>query len=307
MSHARFSVRYDGPALADHMMDVRDLAPTLLAVGELFDAANAALNGDLTAIRVNVRAHEPGCFTIDLDVVQSWLRQGVALLSGENVTAAVNLKELLLIPSVGLIWLLRRTRGRKPDRVERLSSDTVRLTFGTETFDVPLKLLRLYQDIAVRGAVERVVQQPLSREGYQSVEFAEQGTLLVRVEKEEAFAFIAPHLEDTLIVDDVRRAAFSIISLAFKEDNKWRLHDGQNPISATIADTDFLRRVDENLISFAKGDILVCEVRTKQSQTAKGLHTEHVVERVIEHRPAPRQLQLDIESFDPSRERDKAA
>jgi len=30
------------------------------------------------------------------------------------------------------------------------------------------------------------------------------------------------------------RAAFSIISLAFKDDNKWSVYDGNTPISALI-------------------------------------------------------------------------
>jgi len=298
MSHARFSVRYDGPALADHTMDIRDLAPTLLAIGELFDAANLTLNGDTTAVRVNVRAHEPGCFTIDLDVVQSVLRQGIALLKGDEIVAANTLIGLLVGGASiagGLIWLIKRLKGKTPERVERLGPGMMRITAEGETFDVPLNLLRLYQDVQVRTAVERVVEKPLDREGINTVGFFENGKELSSVEKAHAASFRVPQIADTIIVDQVRRAAFSIISLAFKEDNKWRLHDGQNPISVTIADNDFLRKVDRNLISFSKGDILVCEVRTTQTHTAKGLETSNVVEKILEHRQAPRQLHLNIE------------
>ncbi|SOB80500.1 hypothetical protein SAMN06297144_1092 [Sphingomonas guangdongensis] len=298
MSKARFSIIYDGPALTDHTMDVRELAPALLAIGEMFDAANVALNGDATDVRVNVRAHEPGCFSIDLDVVQSIIKQGIALLSGDQIAAALNLKELL-VGAVGgfggLIWFIRWMRGRQPDRIERLPAGMVRVTIDGESIDVPLKLLRLYQDIAVRSAVERVVEIPLQRSGVETVEFAEQGTITSRVERAESELYRAPAIEDQVIIDDIRRAAFSIVSLAFKEDNKWRLHDGQNQISAIIADEDFLGRVDRNLISFSKGDVLICEVRFRQKQTGKGLVTENIVERVLEHRPAPRQLEFLID------------
>ena len=98
------------------------------------------------------------------------------------------------------------------------------------------------------------------------------------------------------MVETTRRAAFSIISLAFKEDNKWRLYDGNTQISALIEDEAFLARVNANLIAFAKGDILICDVRITQQQTGEGLSTEYVVEKVIEHRPALRQLPLPFDT-----------
>ena len=94
------------------------------------------------------------------------------------------------------------------------------------------------------------------------------------------------------MVDEIRRLALSIRSLAFQEGNKWRLFDGQNVITATIEDETFLDRVDRNLVRFAKGDVLICEVRTIQKQGQTGLTTEHSVRRVVEHRPAPARIQL---------------
>jgi hypothetical protein len=86
--------------------------------------------------------------------------------------------------------------------------------------------------------------------------------------------------------------ALSIRSLAFQEGNKWRLYDGQNTITAAIDDRDFVEKVDSNLVRFAKGDILVCDVKTVQEQTSEGLKTEHTVIRVLEHRQAPTQISL---------------
>lgn len=297
VSHARFSVSYDGPALADHQMDVRELAPALLAIGELFDAANLALNGDATQVAVNVRAHEPGCFSIDLDVIQSILKRGIALLTGDDIAAAINLKELL-VGGAGAAWslvkLIRWMRGRSPEKIERLAGGLVRITIDGDSIDVPVKLLRLYQDIAVRNALERVVERPLEAPGVDTVAFFEDGWETDRVTEKEAALFRTPTIEDQVLVDETRRTAFSIVSLAFKEDNKWRLHDGQNQISATIADEDFLAKVDRNMVSFSKGDVLVCEVRVVQKQTGRGLTTEHIVERVMEHRPAARQIEFDL-------------
>ena len=95
-----------------------------------------------------------------------------------------------------------------------------------------------------------------------------------------------------VVFDTINKLALSIRSLAFQEGNKWRLFDGQNVITATITDSDFIDRVDRNMIRFAKGDLLLCEVRTVQTQGVDGLRTEHTVLRVVEHKPAPDQIPL---------------
>ena len=294
MSRADFTLTYDGPALQNHEMDVRDLAPAMLAVGELFDAMNLLLNGETAEVQINVRAHETGCFTVVFDILQSWRDGAIALLTGDYATAAINLKELL-ITGTCLVWWIKNYRGKSPDRVEKLSGNMIRVFYEGKSFDVPLALLRLYQDLAVRTALEKVVYLPLQNKGINLVEFGPRTKPAQRIESADADSFKAPVIPETVLVSDTREAAFSIVSLAFKEDNKWRLHDGSNSVSATIEDEEFLGRVNRNQIRFAKGDVLVCEVEFTQRQTGKGLVTENIVKKVKRHIPAPRQIDLFIE------------
>ncbi|TAU82495.1 hypothetical protein [Rhizobium leguminosarum] len=119
VSKARLTIAYDGEAVRDGSMEVRDLAPALLAVGQLFDAANHTLNGpDAPKMTVNVVATAPGSFEIGIDIIQSLYEQAKLLLNGDTITAALNLKELILTGvggSVSLVWLLKRHKGKKPD------------------------------------------------------------------------------------------------------------------------------------------------------------------------------------------------
>jgi hypothetical protein len=110
--------------------------------------------------------------------------------------------------------------------------------------------------------------------------------------KEEVHYYALPEVRDEVILEQISTSNYSIVSLAFKEDNKWRLYDGSGTISVTVSDNDFRYNVDNNLISFSKGDILLCEVKTTQYRTNGGLKTEYEVLRVIEHKPAARQLLL---------------
>ena len=158
---------------------------------------------------------------------------------------------------------------------------------------MPLAALRLYGDISVRVAIENVVVAPLSKEGIERFDVRdEDGAEVASVGKADLPSFVRPEMPDEPIVDDTRRAAYSIISLAFKEDNKWRLSDGTSQINAKIEDRVFLDRVEANQVAFSKGDILICDVKITATQTAAGLKTDYVVEHVIEHRPALRQLRL---------------
>jgi hypothetical protein len=92
---AVFRVKYDGPALASHEMDVKDLAPALLAIGELIEEANRALNGNQVGVRVNVKATEPGCVDVVLSAVQSLYSQAVGLFNGDGVNSVLNVLQIL--------------------------------------------------------------------------------------------------------------------------------------------------------------------------------------------------------------------
>jgi hypothetical protein len=148
--------------------------------------------------------------------------------------------------------------------------------------------------VAVRDALQKMVEEPLRRDGIETFEVLDSNRCVSqRVDRSESVYFARPSLPDETILEHRRSVAFSIISLAFKEDNKWRLHDGNTNVSATIEDEDFLRQIDQNA-SFTKGDILICDVRITQKRTRDGLKTDYVVVKVIKHIPAARQLPLPM-------------
>ncbi len=285
---AQFGLVYDGPAVADGVMNVRDLAPAMLAVGTLFEAANTRLNGPGTTVNVNVKATAAGSFEVSYAVVQAVSDQTPLKL----LQTAVDLKEYIVGGSGaslagGLFWLMRRLRNRKP-QVEQVNAGLYRLIVDGETFECPIELLRLYQDIGVRMSIAEIVK-PVWNEGISALEVRDQGRTIQRVTKEDLPYFDVADAE--LLTDQTRRLAFSIISLAFREGNKWRLSDGSATYSVTMSDGAFQKRVDANGVAFAKGDVLVCELRTMQWQIAEGVRSEYEVVQVVEHRPV-RQMSL---------------
>ncbi|WEX07382.1 hypothetical protein [Chelativorans sp. AA-79] len=295
MSMSRFVVAFEGPGVEVGTIDVRDLAPALLSLSKAVDAANRAINGDKVPAQIQVRATAVGCFEVDLNLVlHGWEAIKGLLLSEDGQAAAQLLGWLGFIGTsgAGLIQLYRWLDGRIPDKAIQAGS-SVTLKAGEESFTVPMEVLRLYREVSVNRAIGELLDT-LEGERVERIEFRRGSGLpadeiLTRADR---VAFRFPEPEDETVVDDTRRMALSIRSLAFQEGNKWRLFDGQNVITATIDDKDFLARVDRNEVRFAKSDVLICMVQTVQKQGADGLKTEHTVKKVLEYKPAP--LQIDM-------------
>jgi len=104
MAEAAFDLQYDGSALQTHEMDVRDLAPALVATAELFQQMNRELWPNQPSITVNVRATAEGSFLVQLKLIYD---QSVEVLTTDDATAGANLSGLVAM--AGMIITLIRT------------------------------------------------------------------------------------------------------------------------------------------------------------------------------------------------------
>lgn len=295
---SNFRLTYDGPALESSEMDVRELAPALLAAGDLLDAATRALNGERAKPQINVRgSFKVGSFGIDFTLVADWAVAVKDIFASDTATALANASAILALlglvgKKIGLLGALKWIRGRKITKVE-VRQDFATIYIDEESLEVDARVVALLRDLDVRESLDKLLA-PLDREGIDKFASGTDETIDQTVTKNERAWFHSPSAEDVLILEDTRKMAFSIVSLAFKEDNKWRLYDGSATIHATISDHDFIRRVDQNIERFAKGDSLICMVDVRQWQTANGVRTDYDVTEVLEHRQASRQIHLPL-------------
>lgn len=293
---AGFQIVYSGSALDSNEMDVRELAPALLAFADAIEEANRVINGDRASVRLNVSgSFKSGSFGIDLTVILDAIRDLLTALNSDPANGAKNLLDLIGIGGTGgLIGVLRWLRNRKATKIE--VQDDKRVIFeieSKETIEASPEVLKLYRNTIVRSSLEKAFFEPLSKDGIDSIRMRRGGAEVI-IPKAERDSFVAPPLEDEPLSEFVTEAHLQIASLSFVEANKWRFTRGagDSAFFADIDDEGFVERVNRNEITFAKGDILKVRLRTRETLTERGLKSEYRIERVLEHRSAARQLPL---------------
>jgi hypothetical protein len=288
MSQAHFNLIYDGPDLVAGEMDVADLAPALLAMGEFVKASARAVYGPDVEVSVKVKATNTGSFEVVFAMAVEAVGSAWEFWKKEDTQAAASLLGLLGFTGVGgAIWLVKKLKGR-PARIRSAESlGSVEIETPDGVIVVPEGVGRIVVDRSARAALERLVAEPLARDGIDRVVFSD-GRGSQEIGEAEADAFRAPiQIEDDEFVSRYTRA-FSIVSIHFGEGRKWRLSDGRGPPKQiAIEDPAFNQQVAANQIRFAKGDVLICDVVETSRRTASGFKSDFEIVKVVEHRPAP--------------------
>jgi hypothetical protein len=283
---------YDGPAFADRSMDVRLRGPALVSVGGVIEAANRALNGEDTEIRVSVHADfRGGSFVFQIDIQQVW--EQIRQLSVGQDAAAI----LAIITALGFVGdaktsvvkLLRWLKGRRPDKVEEHDS-SVTITVGSATIDLSRNVFILANDPAVRKYLDGVVT-PLREDGVDSVSFrapslsSDKETIV----RDELLMFSATsglgERPEEVLVDTVTRAVYTVVKPAFVEGYKWLVESGGARFSVTLEDKAFWQKLVTHKVRLGPSDALVVEVAYRAVKDSQGnLRTTFAITKVLDVR-----------------------
>src|ERR1700709_2211063 len=97
MPETGFQVIFDGPEVEGGRMPVRDFAPALLALGDLFVEASAVVHPKQPPAALKIKATERGSFAIDLilEAPKVW-DEFVSLLNSGPANAVINFRELII-------------------------------------------------------------------------------------------------------------------------------------------------------------------------------------------------------------------
>lgn len=305
---ALFHIVYDGPALDNNEMNVKDLAPALLALGEAIESANRVLNSGRAQVAVNVKgSFKTGCFGIDLAIIQGMVQNIINFMNSDGVVAGANLIAYLGLAGIslkggktGVIQVIKWLKGRKINNVTLEIGKATIFTEDGDFIETEKEVLSLLQDYQIRQRLEAAIYKPLQRSGINSISFAliENGKLqeVDTVSTDESKYFITPELEEEQFPESQYQAMLQLISVSFQEKNKWRVSDGTNTFYAEVTDKKFIDKIANNEASFAKDDKIWAVVRVKQVLKGDAMKADYFIDEVIDHITAARQLKLPISS-----------
>jgi hypothetical protein len=149
-----FGLEYDGPALTNHEMDVRDLAPALLSAGELFQAPSRLVHPAAPEVQVNIRAADEGSFLLQLKILYD---HTVNVLGNRGLDASEGLSGLLTTVVGLILYIRKRARAGEPDREATDVQAIVRLIWPDGTvLEVPASVLQLADNPTVRRPLAEV-------------------------------------------------------------------------------------------------------------------------------------------------------
>lgn len=293
MAETGLSVTFRGPRVDAGRMQVRTLAPALLALADLIhDAQQDVYAGD-PPLTVDIDAVEAGSFRVVLAMVHD---AAVHVLTSDTTSASANL--VGLAQGVLLAFDLWRRIGRREiEAVEPVGEGQTRIRLADATeITAPTPAVRMVRSVRRREYARGVVE-PLREEEITEVEFAVVDRDPVTIGREDAGAFAVGDPDEDGVREYRTVMPMTISSLSFKRGNKWRLHDGSTTYWVRIEDDAFLDRVETNSEDFRKDDQLVVELVTRQFiRDGQLVNAEHVVRSVMSHVPVDPDRQIPLMS-----------
>ena len=287
MSRVDFNMAYCGPALSHGTMNIHDLAPALLAFGDLLKASNASLNPERAEIDILIKTLSTGSFEITLAIDLSILEHARSFITSDEVRNAA----IVLTSTVNVIQFFIWRGERKAARGQA-DGDRVTYNAGRDIHIVDNRTDRLLQDRNVRQQLPRIVR-PLSRPGIDSLTIDSEEHERTTITSDDAEALLrAPDLEDdaeSLHVDEIVRT-LSLLQPAFEGKYMWRVDEGDGPFHVRMEDGAFLTQIEHGE-RFGRGDRLRVRLRIEQRISSNGqLSLHRSVVEVLDHIRGPQQL-----------------
>ncbi len=315
-----FIYKLDGADI-DSGVNVFELAPILLSLGELIKESNKTLNPDGRDIAVNVKPFQRGSFIVDIVLFAPNNYQEILdVINNNNVK---DIKELLeWIGIVGgttytggksLFWLIKKLKG-KPGTVEQVKPDEVRYTDENgNTYTVNTKVYQLFSNTKIQNYIYNSYGKPLENENIDNIECyikdePETKTIFEKDSLQSIRDYAIAEIPTLSLEEELTTSMEVFVSPkrgSFDADpRQWSFRLGSSNeqiITATIKDEEFLEKYKSNQIRLHFTDVLKVKLTQKVKKRdgiidlGSGIYE---VEKVLEYHPAKHVQQVQFNNLE---------
>jgi hypothetical protein len=314
MSRQEFSVAYDGSLRADdHSIDVRALAPALMAFGKLLREANVEFNGKKATTKVLVVSDfEHKCFNINFELIVGIVDKFKQLLGLDQTKTAKEVLEwigLLRGPvtsgasvAAGRISYLQYLKWRKGREVEEQQTDvspsgliTVIVKGDGNSVQIAPEILSLAKNPKALRATQDAFL-PLGNDGFETMRVSGNETVAAETfapeEVNDIIASCAKGIDESKEVNepDVEEtpAWLSVYSPVYDVSaTNWRFRLGRETIYADITETTIAQDALERGGALSDDAYqVVLEITTNYDAQNKPKAPTYKIKKVVRFVPA---------------------
>ncbi len=297
-------IKLKGPAIEEGL-DLFNLAPSLLSIGNIITEANKIINPEGKEIAINIKPFEKGSFIIDLALfAKTNLDQLLSYISTDNASAIKNLLEwigLITGGGVGLFKLIKFLNG-SPKKVENLSSGDIRyINANGQSLTINGKVNKLYNNCVIQNKIYQGFGKLLQQEGINEINTYlknnPKSSEIINKEDIEAFKKYSELEGEENIINESESKIFLIFKRgSFDGDgSNWSFRLGskdKDVITANVRDNNFLAKVKSGEIRPNYRDMVEVILKTKQKIKNEELTTSYEIIEVLQYKEAPKQMNI---------------
>jgi len=270
-------------------MDVRDLAPALLALSSLIDHINNRVNGADKPVTMKFKSTSKGSLIADLQLATTWVQDVVGLFSSTKADHLRLIMDTLwgggaATGLTGLFYLIKFLKGQPAARVEPGPTSTTINVFNIQGdyITTSVATLELAQEPKTLLEAGKVVK-PLEKEGVDSFAIMNTGEKPeAMITKEDLPAFLPEKAEQP--AEDTSIILLQLVHADVTDSNaKWRFTDGNGKFYATIKDEEFMMRFRNREFTVGHNDALRVELVRRQNVSNGKLRTDNEILRVLNY------------------------
>lgn len=290
-------------------VDVFDLAPLLLSIGEIIQEGNKVLFPNGKDLAVNIKPFKEGSFIIDIALLHKDLLQAILDFTLNPSNDAENIKELLKAlgiiggEGVGLVQLVKFLKGKIPSLIQLKDGRFIIFNFENKKISIDQSVHKLYTNPVIGQEINRI-GKIISTDNIEKVESyirEERGAGGTEIRKEDA-EYLKQYtpgkmeqqektIENKVVVFlNPKRGSFE------GEGNSWSFRKGghrEEIITATIKDNDFLKQIESGRVRLVHTDLLKVEMLEKQKVIGNEVvSVTNDILKVIDYVESPKQIEL---------------